>query len=154
MTQDANLPPFLKVLISSDGTVSNMLEAWFSEAVAVRVEQQEILIPEHDLILLNASPGDKVIRRMTHLVGKSSQTCYLNAEALILPGRVPQATLDCIQNHEAGIGKALRQARSETLREVLDWGVEPRVAWRSYRINMGGQPVMLITERFPVEPYL
>lgn len=153
MTQDANLPSFLKVLISSDGTVSNMLEAWFAEAVAVRVEQEEILVPDHDLILLNAAPDDKALRRQTQLIGKRTQTCYLEAEALILPSRVPEATLDCIQAHEAGIGKALRQARAETLREVLDWGIEAGWAWRSYRIVMGGQPAMLITERFPIASY-
>lgn len=153
MTEDLNLPPLLKVLISSDGTVSNMLEAWFNEAVAVKVEQTELEIPEHDLLLLNAAPGELAIRRQTQLVGKSSNTCYLTAEALILPARMAKETLECIQSHEAGIGKALRQTRSETLREVLDWGVAAEQAWRNYRIVMGGQPVILITEKFPIASY-
>ena len=132
-----------------------MLEAWFAEAVAIEVEQQERMLPEHDVVLLNAAPGERALSRATKLIGKSTQTCYLTAQALILPHRIAPATLHCIEQHEAGIGKALGQARSETLREVLDWGVDEstETAWRCYRIIMGGQPVMLITERFPIASY-
>ncbi|MCM2681108.1 chorismate--pyruvate lyase family protein [Echinimonas agarilytica] len=156
MTCYAHLPSFLKVLITSDGTVTNMLEAWFAEAIHVEVEQESTTVPEHDLVLLNAAPGDHALCRTTQVKGKTSGVCYLNATAVVLPNRVPQATLDCIGSHEAGIGKALRQTRSETLREVLDWGVDDdeQIAWRCYRIVMSGQPVMLITERFPIAPYL
>lgn len=156
MIHTSNLPRFLKVLITSDGTVSSMLEAWFNEAVVVTVQQQPLQLPEREVVLLNGAPGDKAINRLTELQGKTSKTCYLKAEALILPHRINQSTLDCIQSHEAGIGKALRQERSETLREVLDWGIDQEInqAWRRYRIIMKGLPVMLITERFPITSYL
>ncbi|GGA88210.1 hypothetical protein GCM10011369_32940 [Neiella marina] len=155
MTDDARLPPLLKVLISADGTISNMLEAWFSEAVVAQVDQTTAPVSDHDLLMLDASPGDEVICRSTQIVGKSSSTTYLRATAVILADRVPAQTLACIEKHEAGIGKALRQARSETLREVLDWGVDEQSneVWRCYRIVMTGQPVMLITEHFPIETY-
>lgn len=155
MTHDAQLPALLKVLISTDGTVSTMLEAWFAEAIVAQVDQTTAPVSNHDLLMLDAAPGDEVICRSTQIVGKSSGTTYLRATAVLLTERVPAQTIDCIERHEAGIGKALRQARSETLREVLDWGIddEQQEVWRCYRIMMAGRPAMLITERFPIETY-
>ncbi|MBW8192231.1 hypothetical protein K0504_14435 [Neiella marina] len=155
MTHDAQLPALLKVLISTDGTVSTMLEAWFAEAIIAKVDQTTAPVSNHDLLMLDAAPGDEVICRSTQIVGKSSDTTYLRATAVILSERVPMQTIECIERHEAGIGKALRQARSETLREVLDWGIDEaqQEVWRCYRIVMAGRPAMLITERFPIKTY-
>ncbi len=130
-----------------------MLEAWFNEAVVAHVTQVERELTDVESKLLEAPLGEQALFRQTQLSGKMSQTCYLTAEAWILPERLPEPTFAAIQSHEAGIGQALQQARSETLREVLEWHCETSLAWRRYRIIMGGRVVACITERFPLIAY-
>ena len=71
-----------------------------------------------------------------------------------------------LQDENGSLGRILLDHRLETRRDVLWYGREPLqdlpdairhlvgrdVISRTYRIILGGQPVMLINEKFPAGP--
>ncbi len=150
-----SIPPFVKVLLTTDGTITSMLEAWFDEPVVAQAQQSEALLPTEFCQLLMVEQPLSCIHRKTQLLGKTSNACNAMAETWIIRERLPKGILLQIEQNEAGIGQALLQSRQESLRQVLTWSYEAQtdIAERCYRVAMQGQFVMLIVERFPLSRY-
>lgn len=159
-----DLSPFQRALLAIDGTVTQFIEAWAVEPVeVVLLEQSEIKLPlTNEWLALEA--GAPVIRRRVMLRGLGTGRFHTWADSLIAAGRVSPAMRRALERDGGGIGKILIDAGVESRREALWYGRErpreipPQVAacWtgdflvRSYRLLAGGQPLMLITERFPL----
>ena len=154
-------PPFLRVLLTTDGTVTKSLEAFFWEEVAVVALAQRVADLYKDEPAIGRRAGDGVLYRQVQLCGRVSQRCYAEAESLILPQCLPEPLRDALESGNMGIGEILRESGLETYREILDLGeacgivagAEQRYVWRLYRILMKSTPVMQITERFPLAVY-
>jgi len=159
----SDLEPFARILATTDGTVTEILEAWADDTVAVgQLSQREDLLARR-ISLLDADVHSPVLRRDVLLVGARSQRPLLYAESLILAGRVPAPIQNGLRKGRTPIGKLLRTHRLETYREFLYLGrtaaghlaLEFRIApadlliERTYRIFAGGRPIMLINEKFP-----
>jgi chorismate-pyruvate lyase len=61
-------------------------------------------------------------------------------------------------DREIGIGALIRDSGLESYREVMEVGLEPDTGtddavFRTYRIIIAGEPVILITETFPLALY-
>lgn len=159
------LTPFQRVLVSTDGTVTHILEAYAGERVAVvKLVQAFDTSDAGDAAL--AVPGDeKVLRRRVLLRGVTSGRNLLHAEAVVVLDRIDPAVLDGLLATDQPIGVLLADNRTETFREILTVGCEPagsvgehfgvspdsELVSRTYRIVANGQPVILITEKFPRE---
>lgn len=154
-------PPFLRVLLTTDGTVTKSLEAFFWEEVAVVSMAQRNVDLHRDEPAIGCRRGDGVLYRRVQLHGRSSQRCYAEAESFILTQCLPEPLRGALASGKMGIGEILRESGLETYREILDLGeahgpvagAEQRYVWRLYRILMNGTPVMQITERFPLVVY-
>lgn len=155
--------PLARLLLTTDGTVSHVVEAFTGEPVAVVLLSQVLercgrCVPELDL-----GPHDTVVRRSALLRGASSSAIYLHADSLIAVDALPSAVRDGLMTAERPIGRLLRESRLETFREILasgrepaadravHFGVEPcrMLHARTYRIFWRQRPVMRVTERFP-----
>lgn len=158
-----DLEPLARILATTDGTVTEILEAWADDNVAVgHLSQREALLAR-PLSPLEANVHDLVLRRDVLLVGARTQRPLLYAESLILLTRLPAPIRNGLRKGRTPIGKLIRANRLETYREFLFLGraaagllaLQFRVApadlliERTYRIFAGGRPIMLINEKFP-----
>ena len=157
------LTAFQRVLLSTDGTLTRVLEAYAGEPVEVVKLLQATEVSDArdgDLLLRGVEP---VLRRRVLLRGRRSRRHLLYAEAVVLPGRVEPAFLAGLLETDKPIGTLLAETRTETFREILAVGREEAGACavhfdtapsaelvvRTYRIWSHGQPIVLITEKFP-----
>lgn len=155
----AALPPFLRVLMSTDGTVTKSLEAFFWEPISVdKVRQADITLRENEPVL-GAEIGQKVLERCVQLIGGHSGQVYVKAKSLIRTEVLPSSVREQLNAGALGIGELLRECGLETYREIVDIGLdkpsstEGSAVWRRYRIVMAHQPFIQITEHFPLARY-
>jgi chorismate-pyruvate lyase len=157
------LTPFQRALLAIDGTVTKFIEAYTLEPVEItRLQQQEQPLSA-DHRWLAAPAGTPVIARQVLLCGKYSVTIYAYAVSLLIADRLPLEVLHGLDVEPAGLGRILLNSQLENRREVLWYGREqiadlPETIEiytgndflsRTYRIIVGGQPLMLISEKFP-----
>jgi len=157
------LPPFLRALLVTDGTVTRFLEAFTWEPIEVRLIDQAETILESEIPELELGPGQSVVKRQVLLHGASTGRNYTFAESLIRTDRLWDGLREELLKGRLGMGEILRDRRMETYREILSLREEKaetlpgpmnvdgreRVLVRSYRIFHRQAPVILITEKFP-----
>jgi chorismate-pyruvate lyase len=159
----AALPPFLRTLLLTDGTVTKSLEAFYWESIEVETVSQAVVRAEADIEWLDVGRGEEVIGRRVNLRGRTSGVLYTRANSLIRPLLIPEALRGGLMTGSLGIGELIRDCGLETYRELLEIGVSgpmPASAdadvaagahiHRTYRIVVGGTPAILITEYFPL----
>ncbi len=161
------LPPFLRSLLVTDGTVTKSLEAWFWEKVVIEPisNQSEVL---KDLVLgLEVDNGDKVLHREVVLKGVTTNSTYATARSTVSLKHFPSDIRQALEKGEIGIGELLREKGVETYRDIFDINYysdslkhdalfssfESDVLSRSYRIRVNGNPAIIVTEYFPLSSY-
>ena len=152
-----------RLLLISDGTLTDMVEAAFLEPielVRLSIDSDEATV--HDDVL-EIKPGDPLMRRRILLQGGVSRTNYVYAQTLIALNSLPEAIRDGLMRSGSPIGRLWVQHKLETRKEMLSMWREPagelgrhfgiaadaEVQGRTYRIFSGGKPSMLISEYFP-----
>ncbi|MBK1705959.1 4-hydroxybenzoate synthetase [Halochromatium glycolicum] len=154
------LPPFLRALLVTDGTVTKALEAYFWEPVVVDTLRQEFIVAADEIPWIAVKPQDQVLVREALLRGSDTGKHYAQAFSVIRTALIPSSFRERLINREIGIGVLIRDSGLESFREVMEVGVEPepiegaRALYRTYRIIIDGRPVILISETFPLELYL
>lgn len=158
------LPPFLRTLLVTDGTVTKSLEAFFWENIRVDMLMQEQCWLTQDLPFINAKAGDHALKRDVVLAGVKTDDIYAYATSYLLTGFLSEDVKKQMLGGKIGIGELLREIGLETYREIVDFGREVFQAgekedgspnyveaiYRTYVINIGGNPAIQITERFPI----
>jgi len=161
-----DLSPFLRTLLVMDGTVTKTLEAYFWEPVEVVTLQQEFVHAERPIVWIQVDPGDRMLIRHARLSGIESKRAYATAFSVIRTQLIPEAFRQRLIDRQIGIGVLIRDSGLESYREVLEVGIEPTsgngdsttpeksdLVFRTYRIVIDGEPVILITEHFPLNLY-
>ena len=165
------LTPFQRALLVTDGTVTRFLEAYTLSAVKiVLIGQETQTLPAYHK-LLRARKGTQVIRRQVLLQTdqRSGQppTIHTYATSLIILSRTPIVIRQGLELKSDGLGALLQRSGLETRRDLLWCGVDrsnelPEVLahmdetpflTRTYRVVADGQPIMLISERFPLREF-
>jgi len=157
----ADLPPFLRALLVTDGTVTKILEAYFWEPVAVDTVTQALQRAELDLPWVGVAAGQQVLVRKASLRGADSGRIYALADSVIRIERIPPTFRQRLVDGEIGIGVLIRDSGLESYREVMEVGADAESArpsvgdrvFRTYRIIIDGAPVIMITETFPISLY-
>ncbi|MBK1702622.1 chorismate--pyruvate lyase family protein [Thiococcus pfennigii] len=163
------LPPFLRALLVTDGTVTKILEAYFWEPVSVTTQRQEFVVAEQPVPWIRIEAGDRVLVREAALCGVDSGVLYATALSVIRIEHIPEGFRQRLIDRELGIGVLIRDSGLESYREVMEVDVAAAdggdsgggpdalgaddILSRTYRIIIGREPVILITEGFPVSSY-
>jgi chorismate-pyruvate lyase len=141
------------MLLSTDGSVTTLLEASFGAPVTVEtrsnaVDEQRPRALRRTAVLRHAAPGRPLLRAYSELAYD----------------RLPAAARSALLTGEQPIGAVLREARLETRRELSPYSVEPATAddiaelgvpagspvyQRTYRIVSFSRLLAVVTERFP-----
>ena len=159
------LSPFQRALLVIDGTVTKFIEAYTMEPVHVERLHQETRPLEQDNRWLEVPAHTAVAFREVLLRGAYSETLYAYATSLLVPSRLPGGFASALETEPSGLGRVLLDSGAESRREVLWFGRErlstSRLSLRStgiagdyltrtYRVISGGEPMMLINEKFPL----
>ena len=154
---------FQRILLTTDGTVTEILEAQLWEAIKIIKLYQETIQTETAVPYLEIPTGSTALVRKVLLRGKCSHKNYIYAESITLPERLDPKIKEGLLTTQKPIGRLMLEARTETFREILvckmedigeigqyyDLPADAKLISRTYRIFAGGQPIMLITEKFP-----
>lgn len=161
------LPPFLRALLVTDGTVTKILEAFFWEGVRVETLEQHLEQNQIPVAPLSSHINDMLWSREVRLRGEHTGSIYAHAKSLLKLENLPEHLQRDIQSGRIGIGELLRECNLETYRELLDVGFLAdhalahlfedqecaSLVYRDYRIVIDGRPTILITEHFPLNLY-
>lgn len=163
-TLDPNrLSAFQRILLTTDGTVTEILEAQFWEAIRIVKLDQGPMHMAKTIPYLDTPADAQVLFRKVLLQGSVTRKNYLYAESITVPDRLDPQIRDGLLTTQKPIGRLMLEARTETFREILSCKLEPmgdiaehydlptdaQLISRTYRIFAGGQAIMLITEKFP-----
>jgi chorismate-pyruvate lyase len=172
MTRWLDLDPLDRMLLSTDGTVTTLLEACAGEAIATRTTRmagpaaRDLLLAavgrwwHPDEALLELVPGERVMARRVVLTGAGSKVPYLLAESLVAVDRLSTAVSERLMRAGASLGRVLIGGSIATRRQLLeiddtraaegsdDLAVSAgtTLARRTYRITGGDGPAALVTE--------
>ena len=158
-----NLSAFQRILLTTDGTVTEILEAQFWEQINLIKLFQEKRISDVDIPYLEIRSGTEILVRKILLHGGDSKTNYIYAESILVPEQLDASLQEGLINTDKPLGRLMIEAKTETFREILsckkekaeelgehfDQTVDAILISRTYRIFADQKPIMLITEKFP-----
>src|SRR5262245_8679314 len=155
------LDPLHRVLLVTDGTLTETLEAIFLEPIElVRVGQRN-MAANASHALLQLDDGETVVERRILLRGSRSGTNYVYAESLIAADRLDPEFRRSLVERDVPLGRLWIEQKLETFKEFLEVRCEPAcevpaefepngtLLVRTYRVYSAGKPVFVITEHFP-----
>jgi chorismate-pyruvate lyase len=157
IADDESLSLLQKVLLTTDGTVTQLLEIYTGEKI--RVEKLEHALVTGGPPSLGVPASEPVLSRRILLRGDSLP--YMYAHSWLVPSRMPRGMQETILQTDTPIGQLWKASRLETFREIIDFrresdaqvsalfGVEGPLLSRTYLIHSGGSPMGLIVEKFP-----
>jgi chorismate-pyruvate lyase len=146
-----------KVLLTTDGTVTQLLEIYTGEKI--RVEKLEHELMTGGPASLGVSATEPVLSRRILLRGATRP--YMYAHSWLVPSRMPRGMQETILQTDTPIGQLWKASRLETFREIIDFrrehdsavaglfGIDTELLSRTYLIHSGGSPMGLIIEKFP-----
>ena len=157
-----SLPALQRVLLVTDGTLTEILEAYFCERICLVKVAQRVIAATASHALLDPIPGESLIERKILLQGERSGTNYVYADSLVAVDRLPSSFRDGL-NSDTPLGRLWLEHRLETFKQMH--GVHRQAAnelsryfecaetepllVRTYRVISGSSVVMVISEYFP-----
>ncbi|MEX2353339.1 MAG: chorismate pyruvate-lyase family protein, partial [Gammaproteobacteria bacterium] len=156
------LPAIVRILLTTDGTVTRILEAWFNEPMSLQSLNQELIQLDTDQPWINAVAGDQILQREVSLIGSNSGKVCINAISLVRLQELDEALINELLPGQIGIGELLHERGIGTHREILGIETDSNAdlttksvtdVSRTYRIFVNNSPCILVTERFPLSTY-
>jgi chorismate-pyruvate lyase len=156
-----SLPPLLRLLLLSDGTVTHFLKTLFSETIAFELkEQSEIVISDEDANRLSLPKGEKVIKRQGWLTIKSRQTRVLYVSSILPFSRLSPPLYQEIIVGEKPLGQIIDDQKLLFRRDLIEIGhfslpeisrefrspSDPLIWARRYRLTLSGDVSALLFE--------
>ena len=159
----ARLSVLQRILLTTDGTLTEILEAYLSEKIRL-VKLSEAIVPiAQDNAYLDISRGREVIERKILLQGKISRSNWIYAESTLVPDRLDEKLKNALLVSQEPMGRLWLEHKLETFKEIVDSALEPagelaqhfkigeadRLLSRTYRVFSARKAIFLITEKFP-----
>jgi chorismate-pyruvate lyase len=156
----SSLDPLERLLLASDGTLTDMLEALYLETVSLITLDQHIYPAPRRLDSLELDTGELVLERRILLRGARSGRSYVYANSLVAVDRLAAPIRWALLNSDTPLGKLWKQCGTELFKQVLQRRREPAAELveyfdvppessllvRTYRAYTGGSPVAVISE--------
>lgn len=158
---DLNL--FQRILLQTDGTLTEMLENYLGENISVLKITEDIQYEPQNIFPLNINNGQEIIKRKILLQGENSRKNWLYADSVIVLDRLEKNFREELITSGKPIGKLWKKYKIETYKEIISYFREPAAVLskyfdmskrddllcRTYRVFSNRKPVMMITEKFP-----
>jgi chorismate-pyruvate lyase len=164
----ANLSPFQRILLTTNGTLTEILEAYLFEPIQIVKLAEDIISTKQDIPALDLKTGSEVIDRKVLLQGKISRKNFIYAESILVIERLEPKFRDELLKSKIPMGRLWLDHKIETFKEIIDSSqeiakklsdyfkvqTEDRMLSRTYRVFSNHQPIMMITEKFPESYFL
>src|SRR5271166_5986695 len=161
----SSLDPVQRVLLVTDGTLTEILEATFLERIQLIKVAQQVIHATASHVLLDPDPGEVLIERKILLQGEGSHRNYAYAESLIAVDRLGSSFRDELLESNMALGRLWLKYKLETFKELqavlcqdasqlsgyFESPAASHLLVRTYRVFSGARPVMIITEFFPMK---
>jgi chorismate-pyruvate lyase len=159
----AALTTFQRILLTTDGTVTDMLEAYLCEPIQLIKLSEELVHTDYYIQPMELQEGSEVVERKILLRGRISRKNYLYAESIVVLDRLEDSFRNELVNTKTPIGKLWFEKRVETFKEIIDSGKSPaqelsqyfniepeeNLFYRTYCVLSNKKYTMMITEKFP-----
>jgi beta-ribofuranosylaminobenzene 5'-phosphate synthase len=163
------LSPLQKILLTTDGSVTGLLEAVSGHEVAVRTRSQEVVSADSECSTsLDVMPGQAVNHRVVELQDSETGDVLIYAVSDTPLARLQSEWQNDLMRADIPIGKILKKYHIEGRRELLDVkmtkpdpalshvfgiGGDDRLLRRKYQIIHNGAPLIHIEEIFPLSSF-
>ncbi len=156
-----SLNMFQRVLLLTDGTVTDLISAFTGEAIRVaKLEQYIRVAPAPDMLQCGAS--SRLLRRKVLLRGRDR--AYVYADSTFVFARLSEKIQHQLLTTDYPIGLMWKDERLESYREIVELRIEScaEVAvhfdlpestlcgLRTYLVHRSGLPLGAITEKWPL----
>lgn len=159
----SSLSIFQRIILTTDGTLTELLEAYLCEKLQVVKLSEKSLVNDQPIDYLEIEGGTELIERKILLMGKISRVNWIYAHSFIVPARLDEKFRERLLVSQEPIGRLWIEHRAETFREIVEssrevagelaeyFKIDPeeRLLSRTYRVFSNRQPIMMITEKFP-----
>ncbi len=159
----SKLSTFQRILLTTDGTLTHILEAYLFEQIHVVKLSEKLVSLTQDIEPMDLKKGTEVIARKILLRGSISRRNFIYAESIIVPERLDESFRNELLKTKSPIGKIWFEYRIETFKQILDSGKEPanvlashfdiephdNMLFRTYNVLHNRKSTMMITEKFP-----
>jgi len=159
------LSPVQKILVTTDGSVTRLLEAFTGSEIGIVTLNQETVESSWDeSSVLDITPGEPINHRVVEIRRNDTGGLLLHATSFTPLSRLEPEWRQDLVRADIPIGKILAGHKIEARRELLDIGLEPAAGafgiapgdlllMREYRIIHRGLPLMDIREKFPLQSF-
>jgi chorismate-pyruvate lyase len=164
----SSLSTFQRILLTTNGTVTDILEAYLFEQIQLIKLSEKVVDMEDAIPKIEVKKGDKVIEREVLLRGKISRRNFIYANSVVFLENLDERFKNELLNTKTPIGKLWFEQKVQTFKEIMDSGKEPaqelsnyfyiepedNLLFRTYCVYSQGKPTMIITEKFPENYFL
>ena len=121
LEQSSPVSPLQKILLLTDGSVTNLLEVVAGERIEVHtLAQQVVRADPAEAADLGIEAGDLINFRVVDLVGAESKRTYVHAVSHTPLDHLKPAFRDDLMAADIPIGRILQRYHMETRREIRD----------------------------------
>jgi chorismate-pyruvate lyase len=151
-----------RILLVTDGTLTDALEAAFLEPIGLRKIELNILTAPAPVEELDLPAGAPLLQRKILLYGENTGRSYVYAESQLALDRLPPRFREELMHSDTPMGRLWSEHKMETWKELLTVAQYPmdklapylgttsaHCLMRRYRLISGGRPLMIIEEHFP-----
>ncbi|MFN6558741.1 MAG: chorismate--pyruvate lyase family protein [Nostoc sp. ChiSLP01] len=163
-----NLSSFQRILLTTDGTLTEILEAYLLEKIKLVKLSEELIKITKPIPALDLDIGTQVIERKILLQGKISLNNFIYAESIIVPERLDNRLKSRLIESQEPMGRLWLEYKLETFKEIIDSAIETsndlseyfniaredQMLSRTYRVFSNKKPIIMITEKFPASYFL
>ncbi|NES19102.1 MAG: DUF98 domain-containing protein [Symploca sp. SIO3E6] len=164
----SKLSTFQRIILTTDGTLTEILEAYLFEKIQIVKLSEEVIAISQDILPLDLEIGSEIIERKVLLQGKISRNNWIYAESVIVPNRLDEKYRERLLKSKETIGRLWLEHRVETFKEIVYSSLEQAgdlagyfkikpediLLSRTYRAFSNRKPIMMITEKFPESYFL
>lgn len=169
-TEIGKLSPVQKILLGTDGSVTNLLEIITGNAVTIQTRIQKVIPADAGIAQdLEIHEGDRVNYRVVEIKNQDSPDVLIYAVSYTPIDRLSPDIRQDLMRADIPIGKILKEHHLETRREITDAYVraadqdlsevfrifkQESLLNRQYRIFHEDKPLISIQETFPYNRFL
>lgn len=135
-----------KILLSTDGSVTEILDVLYGKTRIAVLEQKIIKTDNKTAKLLEVNENDEVIYRVVSI--RKENLPLVHAESYIPLKRLSKDLKEELLASKEAIGRILKKQNAEIRREVLTMDVESLQLCRTYKIISREKTLMWIKEIF------
>lgn len=117
------LSPFQKAALTTNGTLTLLLEAFFDEPIVAKTVAFHHECADDVAHSLRAVDGERMITRQVHLIGEESGLIHVAAHSVLAIDRLPVGFEPLLAREKSGIGHVIQRLKLETYRDLQWWGV-------------------------------